>query len=406
MKADNKIVSPVAGKGAARLSKNQELRLCADLPEMATEAMLVRNLHDGVIQYWNTGAEQLYGWCRDEARGRDIHELLQTVDAASRQEAERELISHGSWQGRLVQRTREGREVVVDSRRTFIRKLGAVLEVNHDVTLAVKAEEALQESEKLASMGRVAGMVVHEINNPLAAIANLFYLLQAHPSLDDEARTYATAAEKELERVMQITRRTLSFYRETRQPTTLYITDLLDEVLELQKGALRSAGIRVAREYSATSTVLEYPSELRQVFLNLIVNAMQAMPHGGTLRLCVRESVDTGTGQRGQSVSIIDTGTGIRVEDRKHLFEPFFSTKAAKGTGLGLWISKGILEKYGGHISYRCYQSGGSNLTCFRVFLPCEPARKASGAEAHVEQPQAVLQPSSLADQSIRCIAH
>ncbi len=345
------------------------LRTRADLLELASEAVIMRDLK-GTIRFWNGGAESLYGWSREQAIGQDLHRLLRTVFPVSREETERVLAEKGSWQGNLVQQTRTGRGIVVASRKTLNDERNAILEVNRDITLQLKAEEALRESEKLAAMGRVAGIIAHEINNPLAAITNIFYLLRTHPSLDEEARRYAEAAEQELVRVSHITRQTLSFYRESKQPSPICIQDLLDDVVELQKRAFQANHVIVRKKYFAASTVIGFPVELRQVFLNLISNAIQAMPTGGTLRLHVREATDWSTGQRGPVVSVIDTGIGIKPEDAKRLFEPFFSTKSAKGTGLGLWISKGILQKYNGRISYRSFRSRHGSTTCFRIFIP------------------------------------
>jgi signal transduction histidine kinase len=250
------------------------------------------------------------------------------------------------------------------------RESKTVLEVSRDITVQLKAEDALRESEKLAAMGRVAGIIAHEINNPLAAITNIFYLLRNHPSLNDEARSYADAAEQELVRVSHITRQTLSFYRESKQPTPVRVHELLDDVAELQNRAFQVNKIQLRKKYSSASNVTGFPVELRQVFLNLIANAVQAMPSGGTLRLHVHEATDWLTQRRGPAISVIDTGVGIKPEDAQRLFEPFYSTKAAKGTGLGLWISKGILQKYDGRISYRSYRRNSGCVTCFRVFIP------------------------------------
>jgi two-component system, NtrC family, sensor kinase len=345
------------------------LRTRADLLELASEAVIMRDL-GGAIQFWNGGAESLYGWSREQALGQDMHRMLRTVFPVSREETERILKEQGSWQGNLVQQTRTGRGIVVASRKTMNRECNAVLEVNRDITLQLKAEEALRESEKLAAMGRVAGIIAHEINNPLAAITNIFYLLRTHASLDEEARRYAEAAEQELVRVSHITRQTLSFYRESKQPSPICIQELLDDVVELQKRAFQANHIVVRKKYFVASNVTGFPVELRQVFLNLISNAIQAMPNGGILQLHVHEATDWLTGRRGPVVSVVDTGLGIRPEDAKRLFEPFFSTKSAKGTGLGLWISKGILQKYDGRISYRSFRSRTGPITCFRIFIP------------------------------------
>lgn len=345
------------------------LRTRADLLELASEAIIVRDLQ-GSVRFWNSGAENLYGWSRDEAIGQDLHTILKTVFPVSREETEATLKRRGSWQGNLVQQTRSGRGIVVASRKTMNREDDAILEVNRDITVQLKAEEALRESEKLAAMGRVAGIIAHEINNPLAAITNIFYLLRNHPSLDEEAKRFADAAEKELLRVSHITRQTLSFYRESKQPSPICLHELLDDVLELQKRAFESNHIALRKKYHSASNVTGFPVELRQVFLNLITNAIQAMPSGGTLQLSVHEATDWLTGRRGPAISVVDTGLGIRPEDAKRLFEPFFSTKSAKGTGLGLWISKGILQKYNGRISYRSFRSRTGTMTCFRIFIP------------------------------------
>jgi signal transduction histidine kinase len=219
-------------------------------------------------------------------------------------------------------------------------------------------------------MGRVAGIIAHEINNPLAAITNIFYLLRNHPSLGDDARRLADLAEEELERVSHITRQTLSFYRESKQPISVFVPEVLDDVLELQHKTFGANRITVRKHYHAAATVKGFPVELRQVFLNLIGNAIQAMPEGGVLGVYVRDSTDWSTNRRGTIASIVDTGKGIRPEDRARLFQPFFSTKSTKGTGLGLWISQGIVQKHDGRITCRTYRVGEGSVTCFRVFLP------------------------------------
>jgi len=219
-------------------------------------------------------------------------------------------------------------------------------------------------------MGRVAGIIAHEINNPLAAITNIFYLLRNHPSLDAEARRCAEMAEEELQRVSHITRQTLSFYRESKHPIPVPVPELLEDVLGLQDRALRSNCIALRKKFAHAAQVRGFPVELRQVFLNLIGNAIQAMPEGGTLGVHVREGTDWIRQRRGIMISIIDTGKGIQPADARRLFEPFFTTKSTKGTGLGLWISRGIVQKYDGLISCRSYRHAGGCATCFRVFLP------------------------------------
>lgn len=219
-------------------------------------------------------------------------------------------------------------------------------------------------------MCRVAGIIAHEINNPLEAITNTFFLLRNHPSLDEEARYYARLGEEELLRACHITKQTLGFYRESQHPVNVSIVYLLDDLLELQARRLQVSGITIDKRYRSQGLVRGFPVELKQVFLNLIGNAIQAMPEGGTLRVHVAESLDRQNQQVQLNISICDTGLGVRPEHARRVFEPFFSTKAAKGTGSGLWISKGIIQKYEGSIRFRSIPFNGGNITCFRVTIP------------------------------------
>ena len=353
-----------------QIRENEELlRERADLLELATEAIIVRDMK-GAILFWNAGAEALYGWQREEILGKSVHQVLQTkfpMDYSSVQET---LARDGKWEGNLTQITRDGQEVVVACRKALKAGGNAVLEINRDITAQLKAEDALRKTERLAAMGRVAGIIAHEINNPLEAITNTFYLLRDHPSLDEEARYYAKLGEEELIRVAHITRQTLGFYRESKHPVPVSISGLLDEILELQTRRMEFSNITLQKHYRSRGRIQGFPSEFKQVFLNLIGNAAQAMPAGGTLRLHVFESNTRHSRRPTVCISICDTGTGISPESTKHLFEPFFTTKSTKGTGLGLWISKGIIQKYGGAIRFRTLSLAGHNVTCFRVFLP------------------------------------
>jgi PAS domain S-box-containing protein len=351
------------------LKSEAQLKMRARLLDIATEAIIVRDLN-GLITFWNSGAEKTYGWNREEAIGRKIHELLQTTFTVPLEQIERQLWTEGAWHGRLTQSRKNGQRIVLDCRKTMNEEGDAVLEVNRDITSELKAEEVLRATEKLAAMGRVAGIIAHEINNPLAAITNIFYLLRNHPQLAEEPRALVERAELELERVSHITRQTLSFYRESKQPILVFVPEILDDVLELQIRLLRENKITVRRKYQSAAPVTGFPAELRQVFLNLVGNAIQAMSEGGTLGVFVRESTDWTRNMHGTTVSVIDTGMGIQPEDADQIFQPFFSTKSTKGTGLGLWISRGIVQKYEGRITYRTLRTSKGNLTCFRVFLP------------------------------------
>jgi signal transduction histidine kinase len=260
------------------------------------------------------------------------------------------------------------------------RKNRQLENLNRELELRVaQRTEALVRSEKLAAMGRLAGIIAHEINNPLEAISNALFLLREHPSLDNEARRFATLAEQELTRVAHITRQTLSFYRESQEPVSVSIFEVLDNVLELQSHRLRASGIKLDKEFRSGLAIQGYPNELKQVFLNLIGNAIEAMREGGRLRIRVDERTEQRTGRRGVRVSVCDTGSGIDSRYAKRIFEPFFTTKDTKGTGLGLWISRGIVQKYDGTIRFRSLHYGSGQATCFSVFIPSTPAPASVG---------------------------
>jgi PAS domain S-box-containing protein len=242
-----------------------------------------------------------------------------------------------------------------------------------DMTERKLTEDALVRSEKLAAMGRLAGIIAHEINNPLEAISNAFFLLRKHPSLDNEAHYYAGLAEQELARVTHITKQTLSFYRESKEPVFISVFDVLDNVLELQSRCINANGIALEKQFRGSAAIQGFPNELKQVFLNLIGNAIEAMREGGCLRVRVDDRTEETTGRHGVRISICDTGSGIDPQYAKRIFEPFFTTKDAKGTGLGLWISRGIIQKYDGTIRFRSIRLATGRITCFSVFIPGLP---------------------------------
>jgi PAS domain S-box-containing protein len=355
-----------------RKRMDDALRERAELLELASEAIMVRD-RNGCIRFWNAGAEALYGWRREQVLGRDLKELLGTRPA-ERKEIENGLAKNGRWDGNLKHRHRDGREILVASRQAVQTGSGAVLEITRDITAETIAEEALRRNERLAAMGKLAGIVAHEINNPLEAITNAFYLLRRHPSLDDEAKYYAQIAEQELARVSHITKQTLSFYRESQKAVLVSLSELLDDVLELQHRPMQMAKITLERDYSSKGLVHGFPSELKQVFMNLVSNAIQAMPQGGRMRIRLSETEGWQGRPAGVRVFISDTGVGITPENAKRLFEPFFTTKATKGTGLGLWISRGIVQKHEGTLRFRSVFGRSNPVTAFQIFLPTHSA--------------------------------
>jgi PAS domain S-box-containing protein len=356
-----------------RKHMDDALRERAELLELASEAIMVRDA-SGAIRFWNAGAEALYGWKREEVLGKNVNELLCTRFSDGGQEMPNTLAENGRWEGNLKQCRKDGQELVVASRQAVQIGNDSILEINRDITAQLFAEEALRRNERLAAMGKLAGIVAHEINNPLEAITNTFYLLNGHPSLDSEARYYARLAEQELARVSHITRQTLSFYRESQQAVPILVSELLDNVLELQQRPIQMGSVQLERRYSTNGVVHGFPSELKQVFMNLVSNAIQAMPNGGRLRIRVSQSPTLRGRPHGVQIFISDTGGGISPEHAKRLFEPFFTTKSVKGTGLGLWISRGIIQKHEGTLRFRSVFRSTGTATAFHIILPIYPA--------------------------------
>ena len=239
-----------------------------------------------------------------------------------------------------------------------------------------RSEEALRKTEKLAATGRLAASIAHEINNPLEAITNLLYLLSNHAQLQEPARSYVEMAEHEVRRISEITQQTLRFYRQSTLPARANLAELLDSVLSLHQGRLRNLGIKVERKYDASTDLYCFAGELRQVFANLIGNAIDAMPSGGRLIVRARRSRDWRNPERaGVRFQVVDTGSGMLPDVQKHIFEPFFTTKEVTGTGLGLWVSSEIVAKHKGLIRVRSRSEtlgGGNAGTIFELFFPDE----------------------------------
>lgn len=231
-------------------------------------------------------------------------------------------------------------------------------------------EEALRKSEKLVVAGRLAASIAHEINNPLESVTNLFYLVGTSTTLED-AKKHTEMAERELARVSQIVTQMLRFYRDPSKAAYVQIPEILDSAITLYQPRLTHAGIVVERDFRECSPILAMGGELRQVMLNLIGNAFDAIGQGGRLKLRVMNTREHSNGSRpGVRLTIADTGTGIEPEIRKTLFEPFVSTKGNMGTGLGLWISSEIIRKHGGTIQVKSSVLPPSTGTVFSVFLP------------------------------------
>lgn len=254
---------------------------------------------------------------------------------------------------------------------TLVSSVKAALRARGDQYVRRNAETILRQHEKLAAVGRVASSIAHEINNPLEAVTNLLYLLQGTP-LTEEQQGYLDSAERELARVSEISSHTLTFNRQRDIRGEASIPALLDSVLVLYQGRTAGSGISIERRYRGGESLNCRPGELRQVFVNLIGNAFDATRNGGRILLRERSAIQSKTGQPGVRVTIGDTGHGMEAHVKAHLFDAFGSTKGINGSGLGLWISKGIIEKHCGSIQFRSSTKPGSCGTVFSIFIPHE----------------------------------
>lgn len=247
--------------------------------------------------------------------------------------------------------------------------LGGVA-VNTDVTQIQHQEEALRRSEKLAAVGQLASSIAHEINNPLESITNLLYLVRHSDSMED-IQQYARIAQEELARVTEITLQTLRFHRQQTKAVAMDVGELLRTVISLYTGRLMVRNVSVELKLIEAPSVVCLEGEIRQVVNNLVRNALDAMSVGGRLLVRLHSECHPRTRRMGVRVTVADTGEGIRPDIRARLFEPFQTTKEQTGTGLGLWVSKGIVEKHGGHIRMRSRRDK-QHGTVFAVWLPVD----------------------------------
>ena len=254
-------------------------------------------------------------------------------------------------------------------------KVRAISTASIEITKQKKSEAALVQSEKLAAVGRLASSISHEINNPLEAITNLFYLIAMDRELPEHLKVMVHMAQSELGRVSQIATQTLRFHRQAVNPTHVTPAGLVTAVIQLYTGRLANSHIKVDARYETEEKILCFENDIRQVLNNLIANAIDAMRMGG--RLIVRahsghDHTDPGPGRHGVRITIADTGHGMSADTMQRLFEPFFTTKDLQGTGLGLWISMGIVERHGGRLSVRSSEDPRRHGTVFTLFLPSE----------------------------------
>ncbi len=367
----------------AQATYDSEQRLRAILISLG-EAAVVCDLEGG-IELMNQAAEQLSGWTQAEALTRPFDVIFplrageaRTMPESPVAEVRRKMRILVSAEPLFLTR-RDGTELVLDHSGAPVHdrngKLAGVVLVLRDVTQQRRTQAALLASEKLATAGRLAATIAHEIHNPLDSVANLLYLIKTGDS-QEENEAFLDTARAELDRATQISRSLLGMYRESRTAVALDVSALLENVLLLMQRYFLKKGVRVKTDLLSPAIVTGYPVELRQVFTNLLCNAADASSPDSQITVAVTAAFaaspedNIGMKRPGVRITIEDQGAGVAEEVRERLFQPFFSTKGEAGTGLGLWVSKGIVQKHDGSIELESRAEPHAHGTAIHVFLP------------------------------------
>jgi PAS domain S-box-containing protein len=360
----------------------------AAIVESSDDAIISKDL-GGIVTSWNAGAEKTFGYTAAEMVGRPITVIIppelhdderRILDAIGRGER----IDHFE----TVRMTKSGERLDVSLTISPVkddagRIIGAA-KIARDITQRKKAEQALRTTERLASVGRLAATMAHEINNPLEAVINLVYLAKNKAGRKD-VREYLSIAEEELERVSQLTKQTLGFYRDTRGAISTNIGSQLLSLLSVFSSRTRNKAIEIRPEIRQNPEIVAVPGEIRQLVANLLSNSIDAISARGLIRIRVSAATERkAEGRSGVRLTVADSGPGIPLAVRSKLFEPFFTSNKEVGTGLGLWVCKTIVEKHGGDIRVKSSVTPGRSWTVFSIFLPLKP--ELSALELELQQ--------------------
>jgi PAS domain S-box-containing protein len=337
--------------------------------------------HRGCVTFLNPVAEHLMGISLAQAHGKDIHDVFLIFNETTGQPVEnpiRKVLEQGFIIGlanHTVLQHPDGTRTPIEDSAAPIRdsrgKLTGVVMVFRDATHERKSQEVLRKTEKLAAAARLAATVAHEINNPLEAIGNLVYIARTTDGIPDTAVTHLALAEQELDRVSHITRQTLGFYRESKSPDEVDLPTLVESVLNIYSNKFRTKNIAIERDFEDCPPIHGLSGELKQAVANLISNAADAVPNHGAIRVKIACHEDAE--KKIVKVTIEDNGPGIAAEHRDHIFEPFFTTKKDVGTGLGLWVTKEIIERHSGTVEVTCITDAEPTGTTFTITLPIHP---------------------------------
>ena len=363
-----------------KIADEARMRLAA-IVASSDDAIVSKDLQ-GIVTSWNAAAERILGWTAEEMIGRSIltiipPELHSDEPEILRKIAAGERIEHFE----TIRVTKSGELINASLTISPVRDpqgniIGAA-KILRDVTAQKQLEATLRTTERLASVGRLAATVAHEINNPLEAVTNLIYLARIDPSLPESVRGCLAIADEELQRVSHIARQTLGFYRDTSAPRWLNIAESTAEVLAIYERRFHYKGLTSQQKIPPALKLCALQSEFKQIISNLISNAIDASRQGGTISIRAWAAQHPETRAHGVRFVVADQGVGIPHENLRRIFTPFFTTKKDFGTGLGLWIIHDLLVKKAGSIRCRSTVAVPSATrrsgTVMMIFLPSEP---------------------------------
>jgi PAS domain S-box-containing protein len=335
---------------------------------------------EGKVVFMNGVAEQLTGWKETEADGLLLSKIFVIYNQRTRAVVENpvEVVRRSGKIVGLANHTvlvsKDGRELQIDDSAAPIlnkdaRMIGIVL-VFRDISERYASERALIRAEKLASAGRLAAAIAHEVNNPLEGLVNLIYLARSEEDIGS-IRRHLLEADRELQRIAHITRQSLGFYRENSAASLFRPDVVVREVFDFYSFRAAQAHVGLHVNVKTEQKAWGNSGEFRQVISNLLANSLDACRSGDTICVRVRAARSPrDPALKGTRVVVADTGCGIDPENLHRIFEPFFTTKKDTGTGLGLWVSRELIEKHGGHLSVRSSAAGRRTGTVFSLFLP------------------------------------
>jgi len=325
----------------------------AAIVESSNDAIISKDLNS-VVTSWNKRAERVFGYTAEEMIGQSIlkiipPELHQDEDMILANIRSGRKIDHFE----TVRLAKSGERIDVSLSISPVRdehgNIVGAAKIARDVSESKKLERTLHMTEKIAAAGRLAATVAHEINNPLESVTNFVYLAKISPELPPNIRRYLDYADQELSRVAHIARQTLGFYRDNSRPETLEVSRIVNDVVSIYQRKLENKNISLVRRIDSDLKICAVQGEVKQVLSNLLANAIDASDLDSQISISARR-ISGVDGRSGVRLIVADRGEGIAPEHKKKLFVPFFTTKKDVGTGLGLWITKELVEKAGGSI--------------------------------------------------------